>query len=134
MVLIFLLLYGTIILYIFAHFGAEPQRRLIKEVEFCMLSLTISVYAAVILICNIFLGLRRGMLRSVVRLVMLLLTVPLAVWLTRLIAGVIGSSITPLVQSSLQGTDSQLVQAILSVGDSLDALVTMADGLDRQAG
>lgn len=90
-----------------------------------MFSGIIIAILAVFVLINTLLGLRRGALRSIVRLCMLIITIPVAILTTRLVSAALGDSILPIVTSMIEGMDAELIAILTTMADALGALVTM---------
>ncbi|MBQ7336859.1 MAG: CvpA family protein [Clostridia bacterium] len=90
-----------------------------------MISLIITALVVLIVLANALLGLRRGTFRSVVRLCMLLVSIPLAVWLTRLLGGALGKLISPMILNILQNAGAEITDALTELTHAIGALASM---------
>ncbi len=90
-----------------------------------MFSGIIIAILAVLVIINALLGLRRKALGSIVRLCMLLIAIPVAILVTRLVAGAVGNAILPMLTTLIEEMGSEVTDAVITMADALDALVTM---------
>lgn len=81
--------------------------------------------ASLVILINALLGLRRGTVRSLVRLILLVASIPLAVWLTRLLSGQLEKVTVPLLNQMLAEAGTEMTDALTEATHALEALAAM---------
>ena len=81
--------------------------------------------ASLIILINALLGLRRGTVRSLVRLILLLASIPLAIWLTRLLSGALEKITVPLLNQALANAGTEMTDALTEATHAIEALAAM---------
>ena len=90
-----------------------------------MFTWIMTALVALFVLFNALLGLRRGTFRALVRFCLLLLSIPLAIWLTKLLCGSLEKFVTPLLNDALAQAGTEMTDAMASVVHAVDALAAM---------
>ncbi len=95
-----------------------------KEV-FMITTTIITVLAALIVLVNALLGLRRGTFRSLVRLCLLLISIPVAIGLTRLLSGALDQLLVKVINDLLLSAGLEMTEGLAEASHAIDTLIVM---------